>query len=78
METKTIPFTYEEYDSPEELQPHDRDLLSCAKEALKNGIRDYLIKGEYDQKELTRAIRFATYSHVNPKRDNWAKRLLAL
>ena len=41
METKTIPFTYEEYDSPEELQPHDRDLLSCAKEALKNAYAPY-------------------------------------
>ena len=41
METKTIPFTYEEYDSPEELKPHDRDLLSRAKEALKNAYAPY-------------------------------------
>ena len=41
METKTIPFTYDEYDSPEELQPHDRDLLSRAKEAHKNAYAPY-------------------------------------
>lgn len=41
METKTIPFTYEEYSSPEELQTPDRDLLNHAKEALKNAYAPY-------------------------------------
>ena len=36
MENKTIPFSYEEYDSPDELQSEDRELLSHAKEALKH------------------------------------------
>jgi cytidine deaminase len=41
METKTIPFIYEEYDSLEELHPHDSNLLSHAKEALKNAYAPY-------------------------------------
>jgi cytidine deaminase len=41
MEIKNIPFTYEEYNSPEELQPPDRDLLKCAKEALTKAYAPY-------------------------------------
>ena len=41
MENKTIPFSYEEYDSPDELQSEDRELLSHAKEALKHAYAPY-------------------------------------
>jgi cytidine deaminase len=41
METRTIPFLYEEYESPEELQPQDRELLEQAKAALNNAYAPY-------------------------------------
>jgi CheY-like chemotaxis protein len=54
------------------------DDYAIAKEAIRAGAKDYLIKGEYDEKQLERAIRFATYSNGNPKRGkSWIKRMLA-
>jgi cytidine deaminase len=41
MEIKTIPFTYQEYNSPEELQAPDRDLLERAKQALSHAYAPY-------------------------------------
>jgi cytidine deaminase len=41
METRTIPFLYEEYESPVELQPQDRELLEQAKTALNDAYAPY-------------------------------------
>jgi cytidine deaminase len=41
METKTIPFIYEEYNSSQELPPDEQDLLNHAKKALKNAYAPY-------------------------------------
>jgi len=42
--------------------------FSLGKKAFKLGIKDYLIKGETEPKELQRAISFATYDHSLPSR----------
>ena len=52
------------------------DDFSTTKKALKAGARDYLVKGEFGIEDIERAIRYATISHLNPKR-NWVKRLFS-
>jgi YesN/AraC family two-component response regulator len=51
------------------------DDFSIAKQALKLGAKDYLIKGSFGKSELERALHYATFARVNPKRKGWAKRL---
>jgi len=53
------------------------DDYAIAKKAINAGAKDYLIKGVDDEKQLERAVRFATYSRRNPKRGGWLKRKLA-
>jgi cytidine deaminase len=41
MESRTIPFSYEEYESHDELHPGDLELLKVAKEALEGAYAPY-------------------------------------
>jgi CheY-like chemotaxis protein len=42
--------------------------FEISKKALKYGVRDYLVKGEFTSIELNRALNFATFNTCNPKR----------
>ena len=41
---------------------------SIAKEAFKLGIKGFIVKGEYDVKEIGRALNFASYKELMPEK----------
>jgi len=42
--------------------------FEIGKQAFKLGVKDYLVKGDTEKKELQRAVIFATYSNYLPQR----------